>query len=360
MIRVLQVVGSLGYAGVEAVVMNFYRNTNTEQVQFDFVTCSPIKQRYDDEILSLGGRIYRCPSRNRKPFAYMRKLRKIISRNRYDIVHIHQNSASMVMDAVVAKICGVKTVIGHSHNTSCNVLWQHYLLKPLVNVFLTHRFACSIDAASWIFGGGARKDVRIFNNAIDVEKYKYKAGIRNEYRILLDIENDFVVGFVGRLHEQKNLYRFMDICQKVKERKHNAKFVVVGEGPQELELKRYCEALGIASSVKFLGRRDDVENVMMAFDVFLFPSVYEGLGLAVIEAQATGLTCIVSEGVPAPNLTGYEIRLSLDEGDDVWAENIINGKSLVAREKAVEYIIAGGYDIKTEADKLSVFYLEKG
>ena len=126
MIRVLQVVGSLGYAGVEAVVMNYYRHIDTNQVQFDFISCSQSKQRYDDEIINRGGVIHRCPSRSRNPFSYMRALKKIISENKYEIVHIHQNSASMTMDARVAKSCGVKTIIGHSHNTRCNVLWQHY------------------------------------------------------------------------------------------------------------------------------------------------------------------------------------------------------------------------------------------
>lgn len=357
MIRVLQVVGSLGYAGVEAVVMNYYRNIDTEQVQFDFISCSPNKQRYDDEIINLGGNIYRCPARSRKPFSYMRELKKIISENKYDIVHIHQNSASIAMDAIVAKSCGVKTIIGHSHNTRCNVLYQHYLFKPVVNVFLTHRFACSNEAGRWIFG--KRNDVEVFNNAIDAGKYQYKESIRNEYRKKLGLENDFVVGFVGRLHEQKNLYRFMDICREVKVRKSNAKFVLIGEGPQEIELKAYSTKLGIESDTVFLGQRDDVPNVMMAFDIFLFPSSYEGLGLVAIEAQATGLSCVVSDEVPAPNLTGYEVKLSLDESDEVWADNIINNKSLEKRKKATAYIIAGGYDIKTEAGKLQNFYLEQ-
>ncbi len=354
MIRVFQVVGSLGYAGVEAVVMNYYRNINTEQVQFDFISCSPNKQRYDDEIINRGGYIYRCPSRSRKPFSYMRELKKIISENKYDIVHIHQNSASIAIDAIVAKSCGVKTIIGHSHNTSCNVLWQHYLFKPIVNVFLTHRFACSTEAGRWVFG--KRNDVEVFNNAIDVEKYQFKQSIRNEYRKTLGLENDFVVGFVGRLHEQKNLYRFMDICRGVKVKKSNVKFVLIGEGPQEKELRAYCMKLGIESDTVFLGKRDDVPNVMMAFDVFLFPSSYEGLGLVAIEAQATGLSCIVSDEVPAPNLTGYEMKLSLDNSDDVWAEQIINFKSLAHREDAKNYISTGGYDIKNEAMKLQKFY----
>ncbi|MBE6607646.1 MAG: glycosyltransferase family 1 protein [Ruminococcaceae bacterium] len=355
MIRVLHIVGSLGYAGLEAVVMNYYRNIDNNQVQFDFISCSPEKQRYDDEIIEKGGKIYRLPSRNRHPFAYMRELKKIINKNKYSVIHIHQNSASMLMDAVVAKYCGVDTIIGHSHNTRCNVLWQHYLFRPFVNLFLTHRFACSSEAGKWVFGN--RNDIMIFSNAIDVPTYRFNGLIRNEYRKNFSLEDSFVVGFVGRLHEQKNLYRFLDTCCALKKQKNNAKFVIVGEGPQEAELKEYAEKIGIIDDLLLLGKRDDVPSVMMAFDVFLFPSLYEGLGLVAVEAQATGLPCVVSDEVPAPNLTGLEIKLSLDESSEFWAESILNVKTFEKREDAIEYITSGGYDIELEAVKLQEFYL---
>ena len=152
MIRVLQIIGSLGYAGVEAVVMNYYRHIDTAQVQFDFITCSSVPQRYDQEILDKGGRIFRVPSRSRHPFKYMWALKQILQTNKYQIVHVHQNSASMVMDGFVAKLCHVPVVIGHSHNTSCNVLWQHYLFKPWVSFCFDYRLACSSAAGEWVFG----------------------------------------------------------------------------------------------------------------------------------------------------------------------------------------------------------------
>lgn len=213
MIRVLQVVGSLGYAGVEAVVMNYYRHMDKNKIQFDFISCSPTKQRYDDEILELGGKIYRLPSRNKNPIAYMSSLRKIIIKYHYEIIHIHQNSASMAMDAMVATICGVKKVVGHSHNTSCNILWQHYLLKPIVNMFVTHRFACSEEAGKWGFG---KKDCNIIYNAVDVEAFQFDKNIRRAYKKELDINDELVLGFVGRLQDsQKNCFRLIDIFAAV-------------------------------------------------------------------------------------------------------------------------------------------------
>ena len=138
--RVLQIVGSLGYAGLEAVVMNYYRHVNKEHIQFDFITYSLNRERYDDEIEQLGGRIFRLPSRSRRPLEYMKSLYGVIRENNYQIVHVHQNSASMMMDGIVARLCGVPVVIGHSHNTRCNVLWQHYLFRPFVNVLISCLF----------------------------------------------------------------------------------------------------------------------------------------------------------------------------------------------------------------------------
>lgn len=220
MTRVLQVIGSLGYAGVETVVMNYYRNIDRTKVQFDFITCSQKPERYDDEILGMGGRIFRLPSRSRNPFSYMRALRKVIADNKYRIVHIHQNSASMAMDALVARICKVPVVVGHSHNTKCNVVWQHYLFRPLINPLLTHRFACSKEAGEWVFGD--KTDVRIVNNAVDVNRYSFKEEARNALRMDLSLQNTYTIGFLGRLHEQKNLFRLLAIYEKVHDRNNRA------------------------------------------------------------------------------------------------------------------------------------------
>lgn len=355
MIRVLQVIGSLGYAGVEAVVMNYYRHIDTQNVQFDFITCSERKQRYDDEIINRGGYIHRLPSRSRKPLSYMVGLYTVIKKSKYDIIHIHQNSASMAMDAIVAKLCGCHVIIGHSHNTSCNVLWQHYMFKPIVNLFLTHRFACSKEAGEWVFGS---QDVKVINNAVDASKFAFNNTVRGKLRNELGLNEKFVVGFVGRLHEQKNLFRLLDIFTALSTRKNDAVLLLIGEGPQEKELKEYARRLGIDDRTQFLGRRDDVPEVLMAMDIFLFPSVFEGLGLAAIEAQASGLNVFISENVPAPNLTGMEFIVPLTESNDVWAEKLLEAKPMKNREEAVKMVRDNGYDIETEAEKLQQFYLD--
>ena len=353
MIRVLQVVGSLGYAGVEAVVMNYYRHIDKEKVQFDFITCSKEKQRYDDEILQAGGRIYRLPSRSRKPIQYMKELKRVLLDNNYEIVHIHQNSASMCMDAIVAKKCGVKTIIGHSHNTSCNVKWQHYLFRPFVNWYVTDRFACSQAAAIWIFGN--KKNVKIVNNAISTDLYKWSEIKREKVRKELNIQDKFVVGFVGRLHEQKNPYKMIDIFKEIKNKESKACLLLVGDGPERNNLEKVIQERNLENDVIFLGRRD-VNFLMMAMDVFLLPSLYEGLPVVVVEAQAAGLKCVISENVPTPDLMGLVKIVKLMDSDEIWAKNVLE-ENYFDRSSAQEYVIKGNYDIKCEAKKLECFYL---
>ena len=353
--RILQVIGSLGYAGVEAVVMNYYRHVDKNKVQFDFITSSQVPERYDDEIISRGGRIYRLPSRSRAPFAYMQALKKLIRQNKYQIVHIHQNSASMAMDGLVAKMCGVPVIIGHSHNIRCNVLWQHRLFKPLVNHVVTYRFACSEAAGEWVFGKKARVDV--VNNAIDTDKYLFDESKRQEFRNKFGLEDKFVVGFVGRLHMQKNPYRLVEIFRALTLIRAEARLIMIGKGEEQTGLEQKCKELGIYDKVKFLGARDDVNEAMMAMDVFLLPSLYEGLALVAVEAQATGLKCVVSENVPCPDLTGRLIVKCLSEDDAKWAGELADVDDVFDRTFAQQMVIDGGYDISHEAVKLQDFYL---
>lgn len=350
MIRVLQVIGSLGYAGVEAVVMNYYRNIDSEKVQFDFITCSKNKERYDDEILNRGGKIFRLPSRSREPLSYMRELKKLIKQNNYKIVHIHQNSASMAMDAFIAKQCGVPVIIGHSHNTRCNVLWQHYLFKPFLNHLLTHRFACSDAAGVWIFG--KRKDVRIIHNAVDLEKFYFSERTRGDYRKDLGIEDKYVIGFVGRLHEQKNLGRLLEIFGEIEDK--DTVLMLIGEGPDKAKL--IDQAKNLNHKVLFLGRRDDVGKLMSAMDVFVMTSIYEGLPVVIVEAQAAGLHSVISDRVPSPNLIGLLDVVNLEESDEVWIKKIMT-RSTHDRKLVKEQIQKAGYDIQLEAKKLERFYL---
>ena len=284
----------------------------------------------------------------------MRTLRRLIKENDYKVIHIEQNSASMAMDAFVAKTCGVPVIIGHSHNTRCNVLWQHYMFRPFVNLFMTDRFACSEAAGQWLFGN--RSDVKVVNNAIDTNRYLFDNQIRQSVRKELGLEGKFVVGFVGRLHNQKNPIRMLEIFKAVCDKEPLAHLILIGEGEERDAMAAKARELRIDEKVLFLGRRENVNELMMAMDVLLMPSLYEGLPVVIVEAQSSGLRCIISDKVPAPQLTGRVSILSLETSDELWASEIVKGDDF-DRTKAQDMIIAGGYDISHEAKKLEQFYL---
>lgn len=285
----------------------------------------------------------------------MKALKNVITQNNYQIVHIHQNSASMAMDAMAAKMCGVRTIIGHSHNTRCNVLWQHHLLKPIVNHVVTNRMACSEAAGEWIFG--KREDITVVNNAIDADKFHFDDELRKSARQAIGVEGKYVVGYVGRLYDgQKNIYRLLDIFSVVARKRQDAVLVMVGDGPDKVGLEEKIRHLGLDNKVVLLGKRNDVNHLMMAMDVFLFPSLYEGLGIVVVEAQATGLRCVISDRVPAPNLINNVQVLSLEQSDNAWGDALLNGSSNM-RTIATQKIIDGHYDIAHEAKWLQEFYL---
>lgn len=350
MVRVLQVIGSLGWAGVETVVMNYYRAVDRDKVQFDFVTCSSTPERYDAEVEGMGGRVFRLPSRSRSPLAYMRSLRSLIGSEGYPVVHVHQNSASMVMDGACAKAAGCPCVVGHSHNTSCNVLWQHRLFRPFANRFFDFRMACSPEAGRWVFGD--RGDVRVVRKAVDVGRFAFDPDARSRVRRSFGVEQDaFVVGFVGRLHPQKNPSKALSVFSEVLRRRPGARLLVVGDGP----LKGELESASLPGAT-FLGTRRDVHELMSAMDVFVMPSLFEGLPLVAVEAQAAGLPCVVSDSVPVPDLVGSLQRLPVDAADSVWADAVL-GAGLPDRAKASEALRAGGYDIAVEAESLQAFYL---
>ena len=357
MIRVLHIVGSLGHAGLEAVVMNYYRNIDANKFQFDFVVGSPSKQKYDDEILARGGHIYRIQHRTRHPFKYAYSLYRLVKKNRYQIIHIHQNSASMVLEALVARLCGLKIIIGHSHNTSCQVLWQHYILKPFVNLLVTDRFACSREAGNWVFG--KRNDITILFNAIDFERFCFNSETRFLYRTQLGLDPYTVIGFVGRLEDVKNPIRLFEIFQVICRSLPDSKLLIVGDGELRPQLEHMAKSFGIEKQVIFTGKRNDIPQLLCSMDAFVMPSKHEGLSVAMVEAQASGLPCILSSNIPFVDITHNIYPISLDSSNDTWANTIISAIKTSHRLVDKKEFVSSGYSIDIESQKLVQFYTNR-
>lgn len=352
-IRVLQMVGSLGWHGMEAVVMNYYRNIDREKIQFDFVVCSPVKERFDDEVEALGGKIYRLPSRNHHPFAYCKALKKLLKENpEYKIFHAHGNSASICMDLAIAKSCKIPTRIAHSHNTSCFVKWQHYFFRPFLNGKLTDRLACSEDAGKWLFGN---KPTTILNNAIDISNFlfnqKVRKTIRNELNIL---ENEPLFGCIGGLTKNKNHTFAIEVFKKYKSEGRLGKLIIIGEGSLREKLeKQICDS-NLQDDVILFGKVDNVNEFYSAFDAFIFPSCYEGLGIVAVEAQINGLPIIMSDKVPKEAIISDTVEVLSLKDKAEWSR--LMSEILKSRNSPDNHIIKKHYDIKVKVQQLQEIY----
>jgi len=354
MIKVLQIVGNLNYGGVEAVIMNYYRHINKNLIQFDFITTSE-NGRFEDEIRAAGGGIFHLPSKSKHPFKYMKNLRKIIETNHYDIVHSNTNSASAYLDLRPAKKAGCKVRIAHSHNTSCLVKWQHKLFKPLLPSVTTHRFACSEPAAKWLFG--KNNDYVIINNGIDFEKFAFNKETRLLVRDKFAWNDCFIIGNVASFQERKNQRFLISILPEIANSVPNVKLVFVGIGETMCELRELVDELGISERVEFLESRNDVNELLQGFDVFCFPSLFEGLAVAYIEAIASGLPVIISDGVPIVEIANRVKQLPLEK--DLWIKNIVESfNNPIDRKLNIDYIEKSGYDIKTLTEKLQNYYVD--
>ena len=359
-IRILHVVTYMGRGGLETMIMNYYRHIDRTKVQFDFLTHRDFHADYDDEIASLGGRIYHLPKLVPWSRHYHRALDTFFEEHpEYKIVHVHQDCLSSVI-LKAAKKHGVPIRIAHSHSSSQDKNLKYLIklyYKQQIPRYATQLFACGKEAGDWMLGGAS---YRIVNNAIDTKRYAHNAEKRKQMRKELSVAEDaFVIGHVGRFNAVKNHTFLLDIFTPTKEREQKAVLLLVGDGDLRAEMEQKAAALGISSHVIFTGIRSDVPDLLQAMDCFVFPSLYEGIPVTMVEAQAAGLPCIVSDGVPVEcDKTGLIKHIPLSASPAHWVEEILKTQSH-ARRNTSEQIIQAGYDIETNAQWLQNFYLEQ-
>lgn len=359
-IRILHVVTYMGRGGLETMIMNYYRHIDRTKVQFDFLVHRDFHADYDDEIELLGGRIYRISRLIPWSGRYHNALNGFfLSHPEYKIVHVHQDCLSSVI-LKAAKKHGVPVRIAHCHSSSQDKNLK-YLLKLFymrqIPRYATKLFACSEQAGDWMFRGAP---YHIVNNAVDAKKHMFSPQKRDQMRSQLGIQPDtLVIGHVGRFNPVKNHAFLLDIFAQLKKTYNDAVLLLVGDGDLRSEMKQKATGLGIKDSVIFTGVRSDVHELMQAMDVFAFPSLYEGLPMTLVEAQAAGLPCFISDGVPEECAkTDLVKRIPLSAGAGGWAEVILKSKD-ISRQNTREQIVQAGYDIEANAQWLQNFYLEQ-
>lgn len=372
-IRILHIVGIMNRGGLENLIMNIYRNIDRKKVQFDFLVTREEKGVFDEEIKELGGVIFNIPNiKDVGYIKYIKNLREFFkNHSEYKVIHCHRDALCSVYLKQARKV-NVPIRIAHSHNTKlvepkglkgkCNILVKEYFRKSTTK-YATHYFACGREAGEWLFGKNNK--VKVINNGVDLNKFIYSEEIRREIRNQIGIEeNILVIGNVARFSLQKNHEYLINIFKEINDKIPESKLLLIGGGPLEKQIRDKVERLGLEKNVIFMGVRNDVNALLMGMDIFLMPSLFEGLPVSMIEAQATGLHCMISDTIT----TEVDLGLGLVEflpldNTEKWISSIENIYVELMnrqnnRKSKNEYIVERGYDIKNISQKLTKFYVE--
>ncbi len=361
-IRVLQVVTIMNRGGLETMLMNYYRQLDRTRIQFDFIVHRKEEGHYDKQIENLGGRIFRMPSI--KPGNYRTYFKKLdeffYNHKEYKVVHSHINeNSSFVLKA--AKKAGVPGRIAHSHlsdlGMDLKLPFRLYARSKMKNV-PTDYFACSTNAGKWLFGQEILNNNRltVLHNAVNAEEFRFNPESRKHVRKRLGIRDDeFVIGHIGRFNKQKNHDFLIDIFESVRELRPESKLLLIGEGNLRPGIERKVMERNLDSNVCFLGIRSDIPQLLQAMDLFLFPSLFEGLPVVLIEAQASGLTCVVSETITKESdVTGRVEFKSLKASSVDWAKSILKDDKV--HVDTTRQLKKSGYDTTTMVNWLSRYY----
>lgn len=355
MINILYVNGNImKRGGIEAFMMNYFREFNKSEIHIDFIVHGYEKGVYDDEIIAAGSKIYHVPTKSKHPIKYVNELRKIFKSKKYDIVHSHLDAMSGWV-LKIAKDSGVKIRIAHSHNT------DHLTTNPIkykinefarkhVTKYATHCFACSEEAGKWLFGN---TNFLIIPNAVHVNKFRFDKSQRDKIREKYGLkDSDILIGNVGRFDTQKNQRFLVDVFDRLCKVDSNYRLMLVGAGDMQTEIESYVRSLKISECVIFTGSQENVNEYYNAMDLFALPSIFEGLGIVLIEAQLNGLTVIASDVVPKEVKISENISfksLSIDVWEDAIKKSRVN--------RCEENLNLKKYDICIAAQELQNLYI---
>lgn len=366
MLRVLHSVSNMDRAGIETMLMNYYRHIDKTKVQFDFLVNKSKKGAYDEEIRKMGGHIFLSPGLNPlKWFKYEKMVRELLKSNpEIKIVHSH-NGAFSLQAQLAAKKSGIKNRIVHVHGTKIDFnlkLPLKLLYKLRLKKASNNYWGCGKEAVSYYFGKSEIKknNYLIIRNAIEEDKFLFDFEKRNEIRKKYNLEGKFVIGNVARFMKQKNHTFTLELFKKIHEVNSNSILLLIGEGELLPEMKQKAKDLGIENFVMFMGNIGNVNEMYQVMDVFVLPSLFEGLPVVGIEAQAAGLKCIMSDTITREVAITENVEfVSLNAPSEKWVE-IILSKEHYERKNMKEKIVNAGYSIINEAKKLQTIYEKMG
>lgn len=355
--------------GIESVIINYLSNFNLDRLQFDFIISGFKKIAYAERIEKMGSRVFYFPKKRKNPYKYYRELKKFFKNtgNKYDAIWFNSNDLANIDCLKLAKKVGIKTRIIHSHNsritgTGLNAIRKkvfHQINKQNIVNIATDYWACSTVAANWMYPKNVR--VKIIKNAISQKKFEFSNKKRKKLIKKYSLQNSVIIGNVGRLYFQKNQFFTIEVFRKFLKKVPNAKLVLVGDGPDRAKISKRLEALRLQDKVLLVGQQSDMQAWYSLFDIFLFPSLFEGLSVALLEAQANGVPILSSDRV-SPNeikLNNNFYYMSLNQGSRQWSRNLLYILYHSKRIDPVEIhnnFILHGYEIRTAAKRLEEFF----
>lgn len=354
-IKLAIVANNLERNGISTVIMNYVSNFNLEKFDITILVGEKVIDTYRKRCESLGVKVKELPHRKEKTFSFYKKLYKELSRGNFDIVHVHGSNASIAIELFLAKINGVKIRIANSHNTTCTNMVAHKLMKPFFNMLYTDGMACGKLAGQWLF---EQKEFTVIPNGFNTADFQFDNDLRKSVRKRLGLENKLVLGHIGRFNSQKNHEYILKIFGGVAKVNKDAILLLVGDGPDYLKVKSLVDRSPYKERIILYGETDMPKNLYMAMDIFVFPSRFEGLPVTLLEAQITGLPCIVSDKVtPEVKLSKWCKFLSIETTPDEWIDACLNFKNLNRESFYKENIDRiQAYDISKNSKYLEKIY----
>lgn len=332
-LRIAYIAKEMPVNGISTVILNFCRNLNKDKYDITIFSGAPIAEQYKIECQELGIRLEEMPpKRGGNPLKYYNYLFKNITAKNFDIVHVHGNSATITIEMIMALIRGIKVRIAHCHNTTCDNIKIHELLKKIFRKIYTHGFACSQEAGKWLFGDN---QFEVLANGFNITKFKFDSNMREKTRKKLKLEKKLVLGHVGMFNKQKNHEFLLKVFKEVSDYNKNTKLLLVGNGPDFKKIKELIDVHPYKENIICYGESENVEELYAAMDVFVFPSKHEGLGIVLLEAQMNGLTCVTSSVVPDEvKITTNIKKISLESSISLWKDKILEfSNKKIDREK---------------------------
>lgn len=337
--KIVMVANDMSLTGIGQVIMSYLRFIDKEKYQVDLIFGKEIEENWEKELVQMEINFYKLDDRKKKTINFYSGLFKIMKREKYHIIHVHGNSSTMFIELLIAKYLKINHRIAHCHASKSDNMTRHKIFLSVFRKLYTDGLACSSLAGEWIFGNG---NFTVINNGIAEEKFRFSKEQRKEYRKKLNLENKFIVGHVGNYSYNKNQDFILEIFNQYTKTNKDAWLMLIGDGYEKFKKKK---------RVIFCGKKDDIRGYLCAMDVFLLPSINEGFGITLLEAQACGLRCLVSENLPKEVIVGENVEIIPLSDKELWIEKIGQGEDF-KRTKCSHM----KYDVKDSVKDLEKIY----